>query len=43
MLVYEKTAIDLDHELSRIERSRHFVYVRPHPRTSVFVPLDRRS
>ena len=27
MLVYEKTANDL-RELSRIEKSRHFVYVR---------------
>ena len=28
MLVYEETANDLHLELSRIERSRHFVYVR---------------
>ena len=28
MLVYEKTAIDLHRELSRIEKSRHFVYLR---------------
>ena len=28
MLVYEETANDLHRELSRIEKSRHFVYVR---------------
>ena len=28
MLVYEETANDLHCEISRIEKSRHFVYVR---------------
>ena len=28
MLIYEETANDLHRELSRIEKNRHFVYVR---------------